>query len=837
MQKKAILILYALLVSLLLMSCSDMKSEYIDSLFFNNDETKLDDETVTDFDGNVYHTITIGDQTWMVENLRSTHYADGSAVKESFAVNGSEGYSETFGRLYTFQSAMRYDSIEGAQGICPEGWHIPTRAEIQSLIDFVKSNNKYVLFTDQLCSSTGWTTKNGRNTLLFNAVPNGVKIDGQYKYFGEISSFWTSNLHLKHGIMYYMSTDSTKYKSSFYYSNNLSDGIGVRCIKNSSSIKLPTVVIDSVSKGIKKPKVYGHIVNANGGTVSKVGVCYALTANVGLSDNVILTTYIQNRFVCELNDLTTNSKYYIRVFAQNELGTGYSAEQTYQTTAFAPVISALNMTAITANSAIFTANVTDDCGSSVTAKGICWSLTPNPTVSLNTKTSNGIGLGVFSATATGLSANTSYYLRAYATNAIGTSYNEQVLFITLPTVTIGSATSITYKSASVSATIPTQGSNPITEYGICWGTSTSPTITSNKLTATNLSNTNYSCALSNLSSATKYYARAFITNSTGTNYSNEISFTTAEPVAPVVSSTSVNNITYKSATLTGTLTTTGDLPINEYGFCLSNTSTTPTISNTIVGVTNLNSQTGMFSTALSTLSANTTYYVRTYAITNGGTYYGSVSNFITPADPFTVSDGLLAFYNFDAQNCKDALGNYNGVISGGVTFSSSTPKSTGYSAQFDGTTGFINIPYQIIPSSGSWSMTMWVKTNLKSCVLFSTSYNSFQLSNSKFVLNNDFYYWSYSYNVDLISSFLNNSWHLFTLTSNGNSYKYYIDGILFETLTLSSFLLSNDITLIGKGFYDNAAYKPKFSGSLDNIRFYNRLLSTTEISTLYNTKQ
>ena len=159
MKKKHKSILYSVFVSLLLMSCSDMKSEYIDSLFFNNEIKKLDDETVTDFDGNVYHTITIGDQTWMVENLRSTHYADGSVVKESFAVNGSEGNSDTFGSLYTFQSAMRYDSIEGAQGICPEGWHIPTRDEIQSLIDYVKSKNKYVLFTDQLCSSTGWTTK------------------------------------------------------------------------------------------------------------------------------------------------------------------------------------------------------------------------------------------------------------------------------------------------------------------------------------------------------------------------------------------------------------------------------------------------------------------------------------------------------------------------------------------------------------------------------------------------------------------------------------------------------------------------------------------------------
>ena len=79
-------------------------------------------------------------------------------------------------------------------------------------------------------------------------------------------------------------------------------------------------------------------------------------------------------------------------------------------------------------------NVTSDGGAKVTARGVCWSTSPNPTTG-NSKTTDETGTGSFSSNLTGLTANTLYYVRAYATNAGGTVYGLQVIYTTLVTVT------------------------------------------------------------------------------------------------------------------------------------------------------------------------------------------------------------------------------------------------------------------------------------------------------------------------------------------------------------------------------------------------------------------
>ncbi|MBO6050716.1 MAG: choice-of-anchor J domain-containing protein [Bacteroidales bacterium] len=94
-----------------------------------------------------------------------------------------------------------------------------------------------------------------------------------------------------------------------------------------------------------------------------------------------------------------------------------------------PVVSTNTVTNITSTSASCGGNVTSDGGSTVTARGVCWSTSQNPTIS-NNHTSNGSGTGSFNATLTGLSAYTTYYVRAYATNSKGTSYGSQKSFTT-----------------------------------------------------------------------------------------------------------------------------------------------------------------------------------------------------------------------------------------------------------------------------------------------------------------------------------------------------------------------------------------------------------------------
>ena len=92
-----------------------------------------------------------------------------------------------------------------------------------------------------------------------------------------------------------------------------------------------------------------------------------------------------------------------------------------------------SVTNITTSSAVCGGNVTSDGGSTVTSRGICWSISPNPTID-NNKTTDGNGVGEFTSDITGLTNGTTYYVRAYATNSKGTAYGEEKSFTTLPGV-------------------------------------------------------------------------------------------------------------------------------------------------------------------------------------------------------------------------------------------------------------------------------------------------------------------------------------------------------------------------------------------------------------------
>jgi hypothetical protein len=103
----------------------------------------------------------------------------------------------------------------------------------------------------------------------------------------------------------------------------------------------------------------------------------------------------------------------------------------------APVLTTANITNNTHNGASSGGNITSDGGANITARGVVWSTTQNPTIALTTKTIDGSGSGTFTSTISGLAANTTYYVRAYATNSMGTSYGNEVTLITTPDTTTG----------------------------------------------------------------------------------------------------------------------------------------------------------------------------------------------------------------------------------------------------------------------------------------------------------------------------------------------------------------------------------------------------------------
>ncbi|MEY2739456.1 MAG: hypothetical protein RL259_1365 [Bacteroidota bacterium] len=129
--------------------------------------------------------------------------------------------------------------------------------------------------------------------------------------------------------------------------------------------------------------------------------------------------------------LTTNTTYVYRVYSYNSGGNSptYSNEITLTTTAL-PTITTTVASEISQITAISGGNISNDGGANITLRGVCWSTSPNPTIALTTKTNDGSGIGSFISNLTGLTINTIYYARAYATNSVGTAYGNEVSFTT-----------------------------------------------------------------------------------------------------------------------------------------------------------------------------------------------------------------------------------------------------------------------------------------------------------------------------------------------------------------------------------------------------------------------
>ena len=189
------------------------------------------------------------------------------------------------------------------------------------------------------------------------------------------------------------------------------------------------------------------------------------------------------------------------------------------------------VTEITQTTAICGGEVTSDGGAAVTACGVCWSTSQNPTVS-DSHTTDGSGTGSFTSNITGLTDNTTYYVRAYATNSEGTSYGEQRSFttsqnITSPTVTTNNVTDITQTTATCGGEVTSDGGATVTARGVCWGTEPNPTPSDN-CTVDGEGVGAFTSEMTGLEPGTKYYVRAYAKNAAGTGFGAERSFTTLE---------------------------------------------------------------------------------------------------------------------------------------------------------------------------------------------------------------------------------------------------------------------------------------------------------------------
>jgi len=310
----------------------------------------------------------------------------------------------------------------------------------------------------------------------------------------------------------------------------------------------------------------------------------------------------------------------------------FSCSKTTDTPPAVYTVSTTPVTSITQTAATTGGSISVTSGKpAITEKGICYATTSNPTISSQTVTTSGSSLTAFVSNLVGLTANTTYHVRAYAIDETGAKYGNDVTFTTLtntptvvlPTVTTAAVTTIAQTTATSGGNITSNGNGTITASGVCYSTSQNPTTDDSHFVLT-ITSGSFTCDLSNLTANTTYYVRAYATNSAGTGYGSQVSFTTAMMAVPTITTYNVSVITGSTANCGGYITSQGSTSVTVSGLCWS-TSSNPTISDSKTTDGALNG----FGSTMTNLAPNTLYHVRAYATNGVGTGYGNDVTFTT----------------------------------------------------------------------------------------------------------------------------------------------------------------------------------------------------------------
>lgn len=592
---------------------------------------------------------------WMFKPITSSH-PDYSSLVAYYPMNEGTGttiydYSgnNNTGSLVNFTATSAWNTsyapFASSPSLCLNNlaalWSVSNSwASAQMTVKDTLTGNSYLVFGHNNAPG-GYNANDKPSTIQkrlkrfwrLETVGSGMKGQVYFDYSGlDTSGFFTyrllidndtnfSNANIVQGVKkgnYTIHFPNISFQDSTFYTLGAMD------------YQQPTVETKSIDE-IKSftAKVSGSVIE-DGGLTTTRGLCWSLNANPDTSVNTKTfsgTGY--GVYQVNITGLQANTTYHVRAFAFNNMGISYGADSTFTTKIpTLPAVLTDGYLNIYTDSVWYQGKVISDGNDQVTERGFVWSLNPYPTTALSTKLIKGSGTGSFNGMISGLNPGTTYHIRAYAINSQGTAYGADSTFTTLPvsppTVETGKITNITGNSANIGGTVSFDGRRPVTAKGVCWSTSPNPTISLNTKTDEGGGTGSFTSSLNNLSPSTTYHVRAYATNSVGTAYGADSTFTTASP--PTVIINSIQNISYYSANCISEVISDGGMPVTERGICFG-TNSNPDINSAVK--IKIGSGTGQFSTQLNNLSPNTLYHVRAYAINQVDTSYSADSSFRT----------------------------------------------------------------------------------------------------------------------------------------------------------------------------------------------------------------
>jgi uncharacterized protein (TIGR02145 family) len=375
----------------------------------------------------------------------------------------------------------------------------------------------------------------------------------------------------------------------------------------------------------------GNITDDGGEEVTARGVCWGTTTNPLITGSKIADTKGgTGAFTSSLTGLAPNTKYYIRAYATNSEGTAYGNEVSFTTLSVTgAVLTTTAITSLTSTSAVSGGNITSDGGGNITERGVCWSTDPSPTIALTTKTNEGAGSGTFVSNITNLTPGTNYYVRAYAKNAFGVTYGNEIQFSSRPVVPTVTTTDPVpgITTATSGGNVTSDGGATVTEKGVCWvlATSAADPVSTDSHTSDGTGTGVYASSLTNLAPNTDYKVRAYATNSEGTGYGAVKTFKTNQASLPIVITAAPTALTASGVVSGGSITSSGGGNITSKGICYGK-NPNPVISG---DRTNDGPGAGGFTSTISGLEDGTVYYLRAYAVNEAGPAYGEQVQILT----------------------------------------------------------------------------------------------------------------------------------------------------------------------------------------------------------------
>ena len=333
--------------------------------------------TVTDHEGNVYNTVQVGYQCWTRENMRCTtspngteigfgggDYSDYIRCGDTLALYYNDYASpvplEQRGYHYNWYAAMDtvsktasipYISFEKRRGICPEGWHVPSITEWDTLVNYMSRQSEYMCredayskyFANALASKYWWANASYSDTCYVGVSPENNNASGMsmiptgYWYSGgfriekrsQEASFWSSTLYSNNSSYYYyfrLRYDVNQVYPSTSSGNEISRGnaIPLRCLRDTTGLYVPTVTasVDTVTS--VSAMFNASVTNDGGATVTEYGLCYSTNPNPTVNDLKVVSGAGLGDFADTITGLVPNLTYYVRAYARNYEGTGYS---------------------------------------------------------------------------------------------------------------------------------------------------------------------------------------------------------------------------------------------------------------------------------------------------------------------------------------------------------------------------------------------------------------------------------------------------------------------------------------------------------------------------------